>query len=475
MPSGGSLILAAISCALPAVAAAAERPRLTPTGLVHFRPERIDNLQDFDSDADDDDFLFSLRGDAGLILDMERDVRVKLTLNAADNYSLQKGPLDDTVRLHEAWFELQGLGGADFSIKIGRQSLGTLGTGMLLADEPFDPGLSFEAVRFSHQAGAFSSDFWWVQLYGWWDDAQAHPVLFGLWETWRQSEAFAVDAYLLLLLAQPVRGLSTDTITGGARWFGEVGGADYNLELAYQWGRGIHEGDTLDDERVSAHAGELDLGYTFAGLGLAPRLGASVYRASGDSDPEDDRIETFNPLWQDERGRLGNLGILQGHNIQVIRPNLTLRLSAATDLTLAGLMVSVVEVRDPATSVATPLVPKHHPHEEGDEGEQEGGAADGDGDAGAGDAGAGRSMADMQVGGEADGGAAGEVLVAGPKEAGAGTDVGLGGDITLTYRYTKRVSFEVNASVLQPGDYIEANLGSRDLAMRVYVHCQAIF
>lgn len=78
--------------------------------------------------------------------------------------------------------------------------------------------------------------------------------------------------------------------TFGARLFGELEGLEYDLE-------GMYQGGEFGAHRIRAWAAASDAGYTFRTLPLSPRIGARANVASGDQDPRDRTLGTFNPLF----------------------------------------------------------------------------------------------------------------------------------------------------------------------------------
>lgn len=76
----------------------------------------------------------------------------------------------------------------------------------------------------------------------------------------------------------------------GLRYFGESDGWDWNTEAVYQFGS-FGSGD------IRAWTLATDAGFTFADLPWQPRVGLSLNVASGDDDPGDGALGTFNPLF----------------------------------------------------------------------------------------------------------------------------------------------------------------------------------
>ncbi|MEL7000787.1 MAG: alginate export family protein, partial [Pseudomonadota bacterium] len=76
----------------------------------------------------------------------------------------------------------------------------------------------------------------------------------------------------------------------GIRYFGRDAGWDWNAEALYQFGS-FGSGD------IRAWTVATNSGFTFASVPWSPRLGLSMNVASGDDDPTDRDLGTFNPLF----------------------------------------------------------------------------------------------------------------------------------------------------------------------------------
>src|SRR5262249_5881214 len=75
------------------------------------------------------------------------------------------------------------------------------------------------------------------------------------------------------------------------------------------------------------------IGYTFASLPLAPRLGFKANIISGDEDPNDPDLQTFNPMFP-KRKYFGELSLLGPENL--INLHSTLDLNIADGWVLSG-------------------------------------------------------------------------------------------------------------------------------------------
>jgi hypothetical protein len=115
--------------------------------------------------------------------------------------------------------------------------------------------------------------------------------------------------------------------TIGSRIFGAAEGWDWNFEGMAQFGHFGH-GD------IRAWSIASDTGYTFAGVTFSPRLGLRANIISGDRNPNDSTLETFNPLFP--KGKyFGEIGLLGPYNLINTHPTLTLQLDQHWTLDLA--------------------------------------------------------------------------------------------------------------------------------------------
>lgn len=107
--------------------------------------------------------------------------------------------------------------------------------------------------------------------------------------------------------------------TIGLRSFGKAAGWDWNWEAMGQFGR-------FGSGSIRAWSFATDSGYRFTDLPLQPRLGLKANIASGDGNPRDDRLETFNPLFPRAK-YFGELTPIGPYNLMNLHPSLDLALS----------------------------------------------------------------------------------------------------------------------------------------------------
>jgi hypothetical protein len=112
----------------------------------------------------------------------------------------------------------------------------------------------------------------------------------------------------------------------GLRVHGARGPFDWNWEGIVQWG-------SFGGADILAWTVASDTGFRFEQLPFTPRLGLSANVASGDDDPNDDELGTFNPLFP--RGNyFSHLALLGPRNFANLHPSLELRLSDALSFTV---------------------------------------------------------------------------------------------------------------------------------------------
>lgn len=196
---------------------------------------------------------------------------------------------------------------------------------------------SFDAVRVHVSSGAWRVDAFAaaprLSRPGSFDDARSQTqALRGVYAT-RNGGATSWDVYVLHFedtASRYVQGVSHERRWSlGARAFGGRHGWDWNWESLAQGGR-------FGDDDIRAWSLATDTGYTFDDVVGRPRLALLVAVASGDRDPDDDRLGTLNPLYP--RGNyFGDEATLGPRNFFNIHPALALqvgprvRMSASLD------------------------------------------------------------------------------------------------------------------------------------------------
>jgi hypothetical protein len=116
--------------------------------------------------------------------------------------------------------------------------------------------------------------------------------------------------------------------TIGTRVFGNRSGWDWNME-------GFHQFGTFGAGDISAWSVGSDTGYAFSKLPWTPRLSLKANIISGDDDPADSDLQTFNALFP--KGKyFGEIGLLGPYNLINLHPALELELNQHWSASLAG-------------------------------------------------------------------------------------------------------------------------------------------
>lgn len=104
----------------------------------------------------------------------------------------------------------------------------------------------------------------------------------------------------------------------GVRVWGKPGAWDYNYEALIQTG-------SFGDADIVAWTVATDTGYTFASLPFQPRIGVKADIASGDRNPNDGRLTTFNALFP-KQPYFSEASLIAPANLIDVHPSVQLEL-----------------------------------------------------------------------------------------------------------------------------------------------------
>ena len=308
-------------------------------GEGRWRYERYHDYQ-WNPDSPDDDGYFLqrylLHGD--LHLGAAFRVFAQLQSSLEDRRAGGPRPTDeDRLDLHqlfgEARLALASSGGA-VTLRVGRQEM-LYGTQRLVSVRE-SPNLrrAFDAARILTRFGAWRVDGFFARPVdedrGEFDDWESIDGndFWGVYATRAARDGPGLDLYYLGLLtpdAEFAQGSgNAKRHSLGARLFGECAGWDYNFEGVYQFGRFAHD-DILAWTLAS------DTGYTFSSIPFAPRLGLKADVISGDTDANDGKLGTFDPLFP--RGAyFGEASLIWPANLLDVDPEIAVQLVKGIDL-----------------------------------------------------------------------------------------------------------------------------------------------
>jgi len=209
-----------------------------------------------------------------------------------DELDLHQGFLDLALRLE---------GERSLTLRTGRQELAYGSQRLVAVREGPNVRQSFDGFRLMYRAGAVAVDGIATRpaqsnKYVF-DDATDHnQALWGIYSVVPLPPATKGNAdlyYLGLYRGHSAydQGKANETRHSmGARLWRTEKPLDYNFEFLYQWGT-FGEGD------ISAWTVASDTGYRVEALPFSPRFALKADIASGDKDPNNPDLQTFNPLF----------------------------------------------------------------------------------------------------------------------------------------------------------------------------------
>lgn len=285
--------------------------------------------RDWGAGPDDGYLLQRYMAHADLHLGSRARVFAQLTSNFENGRAGGPRPTDeDRLDLHQAFLdvrlELSRVG--PLTLRVGRQEIDYEDARLISVREGANVRLSFDAVRVMQPIGD-----WRVDAFA------AAPVETGVgvfddgWEPGRRlwgvyafgpirADVFDLDLFYFGFDDREAtfdQGTAHETRHSlGVRASGTPGGTDYNVELVYQLG-------SFGRGSIRAWTAASEAGYTFRGTRLRPRVGVQVNATSGDDDPRDPDLQTFNPLFP-QASYFSDANLIGPINHIDVDPNLTL-------------------------------------------------------------------------------------------------------------------------------------------------------
>ena len=239
---------------------------------------------------------------------------------------------EDKGEIHQAFIDINTSREKkkSLTIRLGRQEL-QFGSGHYLsASEVFNVRRSFDAIQVFKDVGSWQ----WIALAGhpaetnrgFFDDSPDHTQ--SIWATggrgtnpWIKGGNIGVYYIGFDRKSNRFDGPVGHEMrnTAGTRWSGRRGTVDYNWEVLYQWG-------SLANLNIRAFAFSTDTGRSWNKARFAPRVGLRTDLVSGDKDPKDNTLNTFNPLFP-TTAYSGQIGLIGAGNLIDLTPNARLRLN----------------------------------------------------------------------------------------------------------------------------------------------------
>lgn len=278
-------------------------------------------------------WLQRLYGHADLHINNGHRIFLELSSHLANTSGqLRLGPLDRSdAALSQAFVDWRF---GNSQLRLGRQEF-VLGSARLLSvrDGP-NVRLSYDGLRWDHALGRLSLTGFYLQEVkvnpGAFDNrSRRDNVIWGINGTWAIGNVYADTYYLHLKRkdAQFFQGSGEENRHSvGARLFGSHSNWDWNLEALYQFGR-FNEAD------IRAWTVASVVGFRLTETAAKPWLALSANIASGDDDPDDERLGTFNPLFPN-LAYFEEAALYAPQNFFNLKPKISWMAAADLELTL---------------------------------------------------------------------------------------------------------------------------------------------
>lgn len=217
----------------------------------------------------------------------------------------QPASVSNPLDVRQAYIELRANPAFNLRLRAGRQELSVGNERLIGASNWGNTARTFDAVRWSASGEAVDVDAFFGSVVvitpGAFDRRRRDEVISGLDVDLKLLSDTHVTPYVILKHKSDPVGKSTGgsaTYTFGARAAGPLPKRfDYDVELAFQRGHSNTAG-------IQAWAGHYALGWRPA-VSRAPRVVAEVNHASGDHDPGDGRVSTFDQLYPTNHSKYG--------------------------------------------------------------------------------------------------------------------------------------------------------------------------
>lgn len=268
------------------------------------------------------------------------------------------GPDADSIELHQAVVSVGNHKEFPVALKLGRMEMSYGDERLIGAFAWNNIGRTFDGIKLRWQNEWFGADLFAthpvIPQNGVFDVANDYDFFSGLYATTLKIPKNILDVYFLARNSSAQAAAAAPSpqfpqpseraiYTVGFRLKskpGELGGWDYTLESAYQFGNFV-------DKRPGAFTPTQSLdqsaymvaalgGYTFADVWGKPRLGLEYDYSSGDSDPFDDKHETLDNLFHTNHKFYGYMDFISLQNIQDVCLSLMLKPTAKLNVTIAG-------------------------------------------------------------------------------------------------------------------------------------------
>jgi hypothetical protein len=242
---------------------------------------------------------------------------------------------EDRLDLTQGFVDLSApLARGQATLRAGRQEVALGSSRLVSVRESPNVRRSFDGARILWRTDQASLDILYLQPVaigrGAFDDrTDSAQALWGAYATIPLGREAGLDIYYLGLRRRDAvfaQGTARERRHSlGARLFGTSGPLDWDLEAVRQFG-------PFGRDDIRAWTIASDVGWTFQALPWSPRLAIKADIASGDPDPGDDRLGTFNALYP-KLPYFTEAGLVAPANIMDLHPTVTASPTKAVELT----------------------------------------------------------------------------------------------------------------------------------------------
>ncbi len=248
------------------------------------------------------------------------------------NLDHKHNPYEDQLELYETYVEISAAAAERWTFKGGRQTI-AYGDNRI-----FGPGswgnsgrYQWDALKLTLQHGKHFIDFIWGAT------VLHEPEQFSLRH---RHKEYGAGCYSHLQLAEHVEfepfyllkydrherytaipGTTADDLmchNGGFRAAGEISALFFDLTFVYQWG-------DYGKQRLDAWGAHLLLGTTMVQWPWQPSFSIEYSFASGDTDPEDGKMETFQGVFGARDKMYGRMNLMDWSNLHDLQLNVELK------------------------------------------------------------------------------------------------------------------------------------------------------
>lgn len=244
----------------------------------------------------------------------------------------------DELDLHQAFLDLKATKGTDrnYIFRLGRQELAFGSQRLVSVREGPNVRRSFDGLRARYRTSEVQLDAFVTRpvetnRYLFDDGPDTGQALWGGYGVLPlpQLPEGHIDLYYLGLYRREAsfdQGDARETRHSlGTRLWRTSAPLDYNFEAVYQWG-------SFGSGKIAAWTVASDTGYTMESLPLRPRVGLKADIASGDKNPENRDLQSFNPLFP-KGAYFSEAGLIGPSNFIDLHPCLDLNLTEGATIT----------------------------------------------------------------------------------------------------------------------------------------------